>query len=333
MRSSSKKHHACRVRRRTPAARWDWCAIAAEARDRLRSADNAQSARRALEHHERREACLTMVAGLTTWTAGDVRAYPPTRAATRYPPARMYSVAVVRSAMTRYANVELQLAGAAGPLDRRGTPDEVAADPRLAGVAENRHCLSWRPCRGSHMLAPCCNCVPTASVAIETCRPNQARRGSARSSARSARRAPPPPSPTRVPTVAVSWSCGLAAPRPRSLATPRRPSGSTGPSARRRPDASCCARRRSALLGYGLIEYVIERSSGMAYADHMREHVFRPLGLSSIGVNRTPDFGDRTAIRYAPNGSAGRARRLRPSRRPGGVLEPPRSRALRDVPR
>jgi CubicO group peptidase (beta-lactamase class C family) len=51
-------------------------------------------------------------------------------------------------------------------------------------------------------------------------------------------------------------------------------------------------------LDYGLIEYAIERASGKSYAKFLQDEVFRPLGLTDSAVNRTPDFGNRVAIRY-----------------------------------
>lgn len=51
-------------------------------------------------------------------------------------------------------------------------------------------------------------------------------------------------------------------------------------------------------FGYGLLEYVIERTSGKSYAEFLRDEVFPTLGLKESAVNRLPDFGDRVAVRY-----------------------------------
>lgn len=56
-------------------------------------------------------------------------------------------------------------------------------------------------------------------------------------------------------------------------------------------------------FGYGLLEYAIEQVSGQDYADFMRDNVFRPLDLSLCAVNHEPEFIDRVAVRYAPNGA------------------------------
>ncbi len=51
-------------------------------------------------------------------------------------------------------------------------------------------------------------------------------------------------------------------------------------------------------LGYGLLDYVISRKSGMRYADFMRRHVFAPLGLTSTMVGVPPGPASRAAQRY-----------------------------------
>ena len=55
-------------------------------------------------------------------------------------------------------------------------------------------------------------------------------------------------------------------------------------------------------LGYGIIDYVIQRVSGRDYADFMREEVFVPLGLTRMSVHIGPGFEEFTATRYAPDG-------------------------------
>jgi CubicO group peptidase (beta-lactamase class C family) len=51
-------------------------------------------------------------------------------------------------------------------------------------------------------------------------------------------------------------------------------------------------------LGYGLIEYAIERASGKSYAQFLRDEVFAPLSLSSGAVNPRPDADSHVASRY-----------------------------------
>jgi CubicO group peptidase (beta-lactamase class C family) len=55
-------------------------------------------------------------------------------------------------------------------------------------------------------------------------------------------------------------------------------------------------------LGYGIIDYVIQRVSGKGYPDFMREEVFVPLGLTRMSVDIGPGLEDFTATRYAPDG-------------------------------
>lgn len=56
-------------------------------------------------------------------------------------------------------------------------------------------------------------------------------------------------------------------------------------------------------LGYGLLDYLIERVSGQSYADYMREAVFVPLGLTRMAVHIPPGHEAHTATRYAPDGT------------------------------
>lgn len=51
-------------------------------------------------------------------------------------------------------------------------------------------------------------------------------------------------------------------------------------------------------LGYGLLDYVISRKSGLSYADFMRREVFAPLGLTSTRVGVPPGPTSRAAQRY-----------------------------------
>jgi CubicO group peptidase (beta-lactamase class C family) len=55
-------------------------------------------------------------------------------------------------------------------------------------------------------------------------------------------------------------------------------------------------------LGYGIIDYVLERISGKSYPDFMREEVFVPLGLTRMSVNIGPGLEEFTATRYTPDG-------------------------------
>lgn len=54
-------------------------------------------------------------------------------------------------------------------------------------------------------------------------------------------------------------------------------------------------------LGYGLLDYVIERVGGRPYEDFMREEVFRPLGLTRTSVHIGPGLEAHAATRYAPD--------------------------------
>ncbi len=56
-------------------------------------------------------------------------------------------------------------------------------------------------------------------------------------------------------------------------------------------------------LGYGVLDYVIERTSGKKYADFMREEVFLPLGMTHTSVNVGPGLEAHQAIRYTPEGT------------------------------
>src|SRR5262245_52085 len=56
-------------------------------------------------------------------------------------------------------------------------------------------------------------------------------------------------------------------------------------------------------LGYGILDHVITRVSGRAYADFMREEVFLPLGLTHTSVNIGPGLEKHQAIRYGTDGA------------------------------
>jgi CubicO group peptidase (beta-lactamase class C family) len=51
-------------------------------------------------------------------------------------------------------------------------------------------------------------------------------------------------------------------------------------------------------LGYGILDYVISRKSGMSYADFMRRSVFMPLGLTNTRVGLAPGPMNHAAQRY-----------------------------------
>lgn len=56
-------------------------------------------------------------------------------------------------------------------------------------------------------------------------------------------------------------------------------------------------------LGYGLLEYAIERASGKSYAQFLQDELFKPLGLKSAAVNPRRDPKNPIATRYWLDGS------------------------------
>ncbi len=52
-------------------------------------------------------------------------------------------------------------------------------------------------------------------------------------------------------------------------------------------------------LGFGLLDYVIRRQSGLTYGEYMRREVFDPLGLTHTSVGPRRGLEDETAVRYA----------------------------------
>jgi CubicO group peptidase (beta-lactamase class C family) len=56
-------------------------------------------------------------------------------------------------------------------------------------------------------------------------------------------------------------------------------------------------------LGFGIIDYIIERTSHTPYAEFMRREVFVPLGLSRTAVVTAPIVGDTVAERYDVHGA------------------------------
>ena len=57
-------------------------------------------------------------------------------------------------------------------------------------------------------------------------------------------------------------------------------------------------------LGYGLLDYIISRTSNQSYAEFMRNEVFLPLGMTRTSVNIGPGLEGYVARRYAPDGIA-----------------------------
>jgi hypothetical protein len=55
-------------------------------------------------------------------------------------------------------------------------------------------------------------------------------------------------------------------------------------------------------LGYGILDYVVERVSAKPYADFMREEVFLPLGMTRSSIGIGPELAPHAARRYAPDG-------------------------------
>ncbi|MCA1596042.1 MAG: beta-lactamase family protein, partial [Chloroflexi bacterium] len=55
-------------------------------------------------------------------------------------------------------------------------------------------------------------------------------------------------------------------------------------------------------LGYGILDYVIERVSGTPYGDFMREEVFLPLGMFRSSIDIPPALSPFAAVRYGADG-------------------------------
>ncbi len=54
--------------------------------------------------------------------------------------------------------------------------------------------------------------------------------------------------------------------------------------------------------GYGFISYVIERLSGHAFAEFLRDEVFVPLGMPRASLDIPSELAPYAAVRYAPDG-------------------------------
>lgn len=57
-------------------------------------------------------------------------------------------------------------------------------------------------------------------------------------------------------------------------------------------------------FGYGLLDYVIERSSGLSYGEFLAQTFFKPLGMSDSATTSTLARVSRVATGYGPDGKA-----------------------------
>jgi len=55
-------------------------------------------------------------------------------------------------------------------------------------------------------------------------------------------------------------------------------------------------------LGYGVLDYIIERVSGKSYKDFMRQEVFLPLGMTRTSIDIGPGLEAYAATRYGRDG-------------------------------
>lgn len=58
-------------------------------------------------------------------------------------------------------------------------------------------------------------------------------------------------------------------------------------------------RYQYANFGYGVLDHIIARKSGMSYADFMRREVFLPLAMTRSSVHLPPGLEGQAAVRYA----------------------------------
>ena len=56
-------------------------------------------------------------------------------------------------------------------------------------------------------------------------------------------------------------------------------------------------------LGFGILDYIIERISRQSYADFMRQEVFLPLGMTHSSIHIAPGLEPYAAVRYQNDGS------------------------------
>jgi len=52
-------------------------------------------------------------------------------------------------------------------------------------------------------------------------------------------------------------------------------------------------------FGYGILDHIIAKQSGLSYVDFMRREVFLPLGMMQTSVHLTPGLAAQAAVRYA----------------------------------
>lgn len=55
-------------------------------------------------------------------------------------------------------------------------------------------------------------------------------------------------------------------------------------------------------LGYGILDHLIARASGMSYAEFLRREIFVPFGMTRSSVDPDPALTDVTATRYGGDG-------------------------------
>lgn len=55
-------------------------------------------------------------------------------------------------------------------------------------------------------------------------------------------------------------------------------------------------------IGYGVLDYIIERVSGVSYEQFMRQNVFLPLGMTRTSIGLTPELEQYAATRYGDDG-------------------------------
>jgi CubicO group peptidase (beta-lactamase class C family) len=55
-------------------------------------------------------------------------------------------------------------------------------------------------------------------------------------------------------------------------------------------------------LGFGVLDYIIERVSGVSYEQFMRQNVFMPLGMTRTSVGLAPQLEEYAATRYDEDG-------------------------------
>merc|ERR1711964_671264 len=61
-------------------------------------------------------------------------------------------------------------------------------------------------------------------------------------------------------------------------------------------------RYRYSNIGYGILDHLIERVSGMSYTEFMRREVFLPLGMTRASVDIEPGLDAYQVKRYTDDG-------------------------------